>query len=95
MGEKCRADMHVIRSGENKAVGNAAVTDRSWSKSGMLSQITFKAFMDAVESYRGMTLSDDIKSGRVFLGVQGLSNHLLDGNMTWAELLDKYDDEER
>jgi signal peptide peptidase SppA len=83
-------DSHVIRSGENKAVGQGPVTDRQLEiVRGMVAEV-FDSFVSSVERGRGMTLSAENKDGRIYSGKGAMKVGLVDANMTLDQLIQKY-----
>lgn len=80
-------DMTVLRTGEQKAVGVGPITERQMAPLRDLMDQAFKTFVASVELGRDRKLSDDVLTGRVFVGEQAISEGLVDRFATWGEFM--------
>jgi len=78
MLDKMGIDLHVVRSGPLKAIGNGPLTDEM--KAFIEAEVAnnFQRFKTAVEDARGTSLSDEVLTGRTFRGDQGIDHGLID-----------------
>lgn len=83
-------DMHVLRTGPNKATGTGAVTDEQLKVYRELRDEAFTEFIKAVESARSMKLSDEVLTGRIYSGQGALKAGLLDEVATFEEVIQSY-----
>lgn len=82
-------DRHVIRSGPNKQIGNGPVTESQLDVLRSKRDMIFNSFVSSIERSRSK-LSDDVKTGRDYLGAQALKEGIVDANMTFSELINQY-----
>jgi signal peptide peptidase SppA len=83
-------DMHVLRTGPNKAAGVGAVTDEQLAVYRELRDEAFAEFVNAVEGSRRMKLSDDVLTGRIYSGQSAVKAGLVDQVASFEEVISSY-----
>jgi signal peptide peptidase SppA len=83
-------DSLVIRSGKNKAIGVGPVSDDQAKVLQASVERLFATFVADVERGRGITLSEDAKTGKEFFASDAVAAGLVDGIKTLAQIVKEY-----
>jgi signal peptide peptidase SppA len=83
-------DMHVMKTGEFKAIGAGPVTERQLDVIREMRDEIFGRFVAAVERGRERKTADEVLTGRTYLGSSAIAAGLVDATMTFDALRRKY-----